>query len=180
MPLGHGPYFFRRGFFSAMWSGKIAAEVIQKSLAQGKPSRRLFANYEKRVRKGADVLLACCGKLLHHAVHGTVCSLAPSRLHVLRGQRRVGRRTGRRLEFALAVEMTFSCSSNSKNAGRSCHTLLFAAPRTVIPKLLKTRRKLEILDRNSIVRVSRPTFILFALLLVFCAGCRTAQSAAVR
>ena len=43
---------FSAGVFLAMWSGKIAAEVVQKSLAQGKPNRRLFANYEKRVRKG--------------------------------------------------------------------------------------------------------------------------------
>lgn len=43
---------FSAGVFLAMWSGKIAAGAIQKSLAQGKPSRRLFANYEKRVRKG--------------------------------------------------------------------------------------------------------------------------------
>ncbi len=43
---------FSAGVFLAMWSGKIAAEVVQKSLAQGKPGRRLFASYEKRVRKG--------------------------------------------------------------------------------------------------------------------------------
>jgi FADH2-dependent halogenase len=43
---------FSAGVFLAMWSGKIAAEVVQKSLAQGKPNRRLFASYEKRVRKG--------------------------------------------------------------------------------------------------------------------------------
>ena len=43
---------FSAGVFLAMWSGKLAAEVIQKSLAQGRPNRRLFANYEKRVRKG--------------------------------------------------------------------------------------------------------------------------------
>jgi len=43
---------FSAGVFLAMWSGRLAAEAVQKSLAQGKPSRRLFANYEKRVRKG--------------------------------------------------------------------------------------------------------------------------------
>ena len=43
---------FSAGVFLAMWSGKLAAEVIQKSLAQGKPNRRLFASYEKRIRKG--------------------------------------------------------------------------------------------------------------------------------
>jgi flavin-dependent dehydrogenase len=43
---------FSAGVFLAMWSGKLAAEVIGKSLAQGKPSRRLFARYEKRVRNG--------------------------------------------------------------------------------------------------------------------------------
>ena len=43
---------FSAGVFLAMWSGKIAAEVVEKSLAQGRPNRRLFASYEKRVRKG--------------------------------------------------------------------------------------------------------------------------------
>jgi flavin-dependent dehydrogenase len=43
---------FSAGVFLAMWSGKLAAEVIQKSLAQGKPNRRLFSSYEKRIRKG--------------------------------------------------------------------------------------------------------------------------------
>lgn len=43
---------FSAGVFIAMWSGKLAAEVVQKSLAQGRPNRRLFARYEKRVRKG--------------------------------------------------------------------------------------------------------------------------------
>lgn len=43
---------FSAGVFLAMWSGKIAAGVVEQSLAQGKPSDRLFANYEKRVRKG--------------------------------------------------------------------------------------------------------------------------------
>ena len=43
---------FSAGVFLAMWSGKIASEVVQRSLAQGKPDRRLFASYETRVRKG--------------------------------------------------------------------------------------------------------------------------------
>ena len=43
---------FSAGVFLAMWSGRIAAEAVQKSLAQGRPNRRLFASYEKRVRKG--------------------------------------------------------------------------------------------------------------------------------
>ena len=43
---------FSAGVFLAMWSGKIASEVVQNSLAQGKPDRRLFASYETRVRKG--------------------------------------------------------------------------------------------------------------------------------
>ncbi len=43
---------FSAGVFLAMWSGKIAAEVVQKSLARGRPNQRLFVNYEKRVRKG--------------------------------------------------------------------------------------------------------------------------------
>ena len=43
---------FSAGVFLAMWSGRLASEVVLKSLAQGKPNRRLFASYEKRVRKG--------------------------------------------------------------------------------------------------------------------------------
>ncbi|HEY1718422.1 MAG TPA: NAD(P)/FAD-dependent oxidoreductase [Verrucomicrobiae bacterium] len=43
---------FSAGVFLAMWSGKLAAEVVEKSVAQGKPVRRLFASYEKRVKKG--------------------------------------------------------------------------------------------------------------------------------
>ncbi|HUZ08242.1 MAG TPA: NAD(P)/FAD-dependent oxidoreductase, partial [Candidatus Paceibacterota bacterium] len=43
---------FSAGVFLAMWSGKMAAEAVQKSLARGRPDRRLFASYEKRVRKG--------------------------------------------------------------------------------------------------------------------------------
>ena len=43
---------FSAGVFLAMWSGKLAAEVVLKSLAQRKPNARLFARYEKRVRKG--------------------------------------------------------------------------------------------------------------------------------
>jgi FADH2-dependent halogenase len=43
---------FSAGVFLAMWSGKIAAEAVVKSIAQGKPNRRLFASYEKRIRKG--------------------------------------------------------------------------------------------------------------------------------
>lgn len=43
---------FSAGVYLAMWSGRLAAEVVQKSLAQGRPDRRLFARYEKRVRKG--------------------------------------------------------------------------------------------------------------------------------
>lgn len=43
---------FSAGVFLAMWSGKIAAGVIEKSLAKGRPIPRLFTNYEKRVRRG--------------------------------------------------------------------------------------------------------------------------------
>ncbi len=43
---------FSAGVFLAMWSGRLASEVVLKSLAQGKPNRRLFAGYERRVRKG--------------------------------------------------------------------------------------------------------------------------------
>ena len=43
---------FSAGVFLAMWSGKLSAEVVRKSLAQGRPDRRAFASYEKRVRKG--------------------------------------------------------------------------------------------------------------------------------
>jgi len=43
---------FSAGVFLAMWSGKIAAETVEQSLKVGKPNMRLFASYEKRVRKG--------------------------------------------------------------------------------------------------------------------------------
>ena len=43
---------FSAGVFLAMWSGKIAAETVEQSLKEGQPNRRLFAAYEKRVRKG--------------------------------------------------------------------------------------------------------------------------------
>ena len=43
---------FSAGVFLAMWSGRLAAEAVEKSLAQGRPNRRRFASYEKRVRKG--------------------------------------------------------------------------------------------------------------------------------
>ena len=43
---------FSSGVFLAMWSGKLAAETVGQSLAEGKPNQRLFARYEKRVRKG--------------------------------------------------------------------------------------------------------------------------------
>jgi FADH2-dependent halogenase len=43
---------FSAGVFLAMWSGRLASEVVLKSLDQAKPNRRLFASYEKRVRKG--------------------------------------------------------------------------------------------------------------------------------
>lgn len=43
---------FSAGVFLAMWSGKIAAATVDQSLAQGQPNGRLFARYEKRVRKG--------------------------------------------------------------------------------------------------------------------------------
>ena len=43
---------FSAGVFLAMWSGRLAAEVVRQSLARGRPVRRLFANYEKRVRSG--------------------------------------------------------------------------------------------------------------------------------
>jgi FADH2-dependent halogenase len=43
---------FSAGVFLAMWSGKLAAEVVGQSLRGGRPSSRLFADYEKRVRRG--------------------------------------------------------------------------------------------------------------------------------
>ena len=43
---------FSAGVFLAMWSGRLAAEVVEQSLADGKTSGRRFARYEKRVRKG--------------------------------------------------------------------------------------------------------------------------------
>jgi FADH2-dependent halogenase len=43
---------FSAGVFLAMWSGRLAAEAVGVSLKRGKPQPRLFASYEKRVRKG--------------------------------------------------------------------------------------------------------------------------------
>jgi FADH2-dependent halogenase len=43
---------FSAGVFLASWSGKLAAEVVIKSLETGKPGAPLFAKYEKRVRRG--------------------------------------------------------------------------------------------------------------------------------
>jgi FADH2-dependent halogenase len=43
---------FSAGVYLASWSGKLAAEVVIKSLESGQPSAPLFAKYEKRVRRG--------------------------------------------------------------------------------------------------------------------------------
>jgi flavin-dependent dehydrogenase len=43
---------FSAGVYLAMWSGKLAAEVVGQCLERGAPQRRLFAAYEKRVRRG--------------------------------------------------------------------------------------------------------------------------------
>jgi FADH2-dependent halogenase len=43
---------FSAGVFLAMWSGKLAAEVVQQALEHGEAGGRRFAVYEKRVRKG--------------------------------------------------------------------------------------------------------------------------------
>jgi FADH2-dependent halogenase len=43
---------FSAGVYLASWSGKLAAEVVLKSLADGRPSASVFNRYEKRVRKG--------------------------------------------------------------------------------------------------------------------------------
>jgi FADH2-dependent halogenase len=43
---------FSAGVYLAMWSGKLASEVIQKSLARGDDGSRRFLKYEKRVRAG--------------------------------------------------------------------------------------------------------------------------------
>ena len=72
---------FSAGVFLAMWSGKIAAEIVQKSLAQGKPSRRPVCQLRKARPQRADVLLARRGELLHHAVHGII--FAPANHHDL-------------------------------------------------------------------------------------------------
>jgi FADH2-dependent halogenase len=42
---------FSTGVYLAMWSGKLAAEVVQHAIARGKPGGRRFGAYEKRVRK---------------------------------------------------------------------------------------------------------------------------------
>jgi FADH2-dependent halogenase len=43
---------FSAGVFLAMWSGKLASEVVLKCLERGKPSTGFFTRYEKRVRRG--------------------------------------------------------------------------------------------------------------------------------
>ncbi len=43
---------FSAGVFLAMWSGKLAAEVVREALANGKPGGRRFAVYDRRVGKG--------------------------------------------------------------------------------------------------------------------------------
>jgi flavin-dependent dehydrogenase len=43
---------FSAGVFLASWSGKLAAEVVLKSLPQNQAFSRDFENYEARVRKG--------------------------------------------------------------------------------------------------------------------------------
>ncbi|HTA31072.1 MAG TPA: tryptophan 7-halogenase, partial [Candidatus Cybelea sp.] len=43
---------FSAGVYLAMWSGKLASELVLKSLARGQPSPSDFAAYEKRVRRG--------------------------------------------------------------------------------------------------------------------------------
>lgn len=43
---------FSAGVFLAMWSGKLAAEVIQESLASNDDGARRAARYEKRIKRG--------------------------------------------------------------------------------------------------------------------------------
>jgi len=43
---------FSAGVYLASWSGKLASEVVLKSLADGKPKTSVFERYEKRVRRG--------------------------------------------------------------------------------------------------------------------------------
>jgi FADH2-dependent halogenase len=43
---------FSAGVYLAMWSGKLASEVIQKSLARGDDGSRRFLKYERRVKAG--------------------------------------------------------------------------------------------------------------------------------
>jgi flavin-dependent dehydrogenase len=43
---------FSAGVYLASWSGKLAAEVVIKSLETGRPSGPLFAKYEKRIWRG--------------------------------------------------------------------------------------------------------------------------------
>jgi len=43
---------FSAGVYLAMWSGKLAAQVVREALDSGRAGGRRFAVYEKRVRKG--------------------------------------------------------------------------------------------------------------------------------
>ena len=49
---------FSAGVFLATWSGKLAAETVIDALRQDAPSVRQLARYERRVRRGTQVLLA--------------------------------------------------------------------------------------------------------------------------
>jgi len=45
---------FSAGVYLAMWSGKLAAEALDKSLARGDDGSRVFPRFERRVRAGMN------------------------------------------------------------------------------------------------------------------------------
>jgi hypothetical protein len=146
-----------------MWSGKLAAEVIGKSLArEARPPA--FRQIRKARPQGADVLLARGRELLHHAVHGIVFAAAQAPRPALRRQRRAGRRIGRRLVAALAPGIFFPARQTAKTlAARAAH--LLRAARRAKTQNCPARKRFE----TAIFRqIGHP-----ACAAVFCASCRT-------
>ena len=138
---------FSAGVFLAMWSGKIAAEVVQKSLAQGKPNRRLFASYEKRVRKGLMFYWRVVEN--YYTTPFMELFLQPRNHHDLPSA--VNAVLAGELEGGWACAggwNIFSCSSNFRNAGRSCRAFPSRRAAPGNPKLPNAPRKFETANRN--------------------------------
>jgi len=132
---------FPQGFFSPCGREKIAAEVIQKSLAQGGPSRRLFASYEKRVRKGlmfywhvvenyytTPFMDYFYSRANHHDLPSAVNAVLAGELE-----------GGWKLRWRLNI---FSCLSTSETLAAGARTFLLAG-RAKVPAPAKSPQKFE-------------------------------------